>query len=991
MPLSNVALAVIQPSRDVRTDRDRDLAARLERLIEGEVRFGRHDRMLYATDASIYQVEPIGVAIPRTRDDLLRIVEFARDHQLALLPRGGGTSLAGQCVNEALVVDASKYLREVIEVDEAGQTCRVQPGVVLDQLNAHLSQFGLMFGPDVATSAHATIGGMIGNNSAGARSILYGRTVENIRAIECALADGRVLTFHAGAADDDRAVAGLTREVVRIVRTVEDDIRTRYPKTVRNSAGYLLDGILKQIDASRAGTFDRVNLAHLLCGSEGTLAVTLEATLDLVSAPRNRGLAIVSFPSVDEALAKLVAILELKPSAVELLDDVVIDMARRNLECRKYVEMLPHAPGQDVRAVLYVEFFAESSDALNERVAALGRTIESRPFEYFTDAKAMADAWKLRKAGEPLLHAIPGPRKPVTFIEDTAVDPARLAAFVHEFKSIVSGYGTRAAYWAHASVGCLHIRPMVEIKNADDRELMRRIAHDVVELVKRYGGTFSGEHGDGRVRSHLLEQFYGRRIMQAFREIKNVFDPENRLNPGNIVGPPEMLENLRIKPAPSGDVIHIKHADTFYRYHEGLEEAVEQCIGAGVCRRRSGGTMCPSYRGTLDERHATRGRGNALRLAITGQLNGRSTPGVPVWDDHETINTLDLCLSCKACKAECPTNVDIAKLKAEYTAQRYREHGAPLTARMIGSVRTLNRLGSIMPGLTNAMARFPLVRVMLNRVMRFDSRRSLPPFGKSLYRQAKRPGRNGESAPAVILFPDCFTTYSEPRIGLAAIRILEAFGYRVILPKSGCCGRSMISVGLLEQAQRTCARTARELHRAVNDHQAIAILGLEPSCISAIRDDWLDLKMEVEEATLDKLAARTMLVEEFLESRWNEHPERPEFDAERSPRVLLHGHCHQKALWGVESSASFLRRAFGADRVDVLDTGCCGMAGSFGYTREHYDLSMIIAEQTLLPAVRENPSAEIAAPGTSCRHQIHDGAGCVAKHPVELIADVIRS
>ena len=987
--MPEVSLAVIQPSRDLKSERDRDLALWLGRMIDGEVRFGRHDRMLYSTDASIYQVEPIGVAIPKSRADLLKIVEFARDHRLALLPRGGGTSLAGQCVNEALVVDASKFLRDVIDVDVVNKTCRVQPGVVLDQLNAHLSQYGLMFGPDVATSAHATIGGMIGNNSAGARSILYGRTVENVAAVECALADGRVLTFDEGASERSEDVAALTREVARIVRSVQDDIRAGYPKTVRNSGGYLLDTVLKETLASSQGSLDRVNLARLLCGSEGTLAVTLEATLNLVPAPKEKGLAIVSFPSVDEALERLVSILELKPSAVELLDDVVIDMARRNIECSRYVEMLPRAGGEDVRAALYVEFFADSHRAIRERFDAVTRTVAPNRAECLTDPKDMADAWKLRKSGEPLLHAIPGPRKPVTFIEDTAVAPARLAAFVKEFKQIVAGYGTTAAYWAHASVGCLHIRPMVDIKSAADRDLMRAIAGDVVELVKRYGGTFSGEHGDGRVRSHLLEQFYGPRIYQAFREIKNLFDPENRLNPGNIVGPPEMLESLRVKPTMEGQVIGVGDVETYFRYEHGLGAAVEECIGAGVCRRRSGGTMCPSYRGTLDERHATRGRGNALRLAITGQLNG--TPGGSRWDNEETMNTLDLCLSCKACKAECPTNVDIAKLKAEYAAQRYRECGASLAARLIGNVRALNGLGAVMPALTNALARFPLSRAVLNRVMRFDSRRSLPPFAKSLYRQTRNRTSSESDRPAVILLADCFTTYNEPHIGLSAIRILEAFGYRVVLPGAGCCGRSMISVGLLDRAQIACARTARELHCALSDHSALAILGLEPSCVSALKDDWLDLKMDVDATMLNEIASRAMLVEEFLEARWDEHPSRPEFDTERSPRVLLHGHCHQKALWGVESSSKILQRVFGNDRVEVLDTGCCGMAGSFGYAREHYDLSMIIAEQMLLPAVRENPSAEIAAPGTSCRHQIHDGAGKVAKHPVELLAEAIRN
>jgi len=986
--MPDVPLALIQPSRDLLTDEARTLAAELKELIDGEVRFGRHDRMLYATDASIYQAEPVGVVIPRSIADVERTIAFAAEHDLTLLPRGGGTSLAGQTVNHALVIDLSKHLRHVLDVDPGGRRCRVEPGVVLDQLNRELEQHGLMFGPDVATAAYATIGGMIGNNSAGAHSILYGRTVEHLLGIDAMLADGRRLTFDQGAAERDPAVREITDQVAAVVRPIAGEIRERYPKTKRHVDGYNLDIILDQIEQSTAGTFDRVNLAHLLCGSEGTLAWTLEATLNLVEAPKRKGLAVVAYESVEQALHQLTTILETKPSAVELLDDVVLERARANVECRRYVEMMPEVESGRTGALFYVEYFADDDAGIERQFDALEQAAAPHAVKRFIDAGAMASAWQLRKSGEPLLHAVPGDRKPVTFIEDTAVDPDRLASFVQEFRDIVARHGTTAAYYAHASVGCLHIRPLVNLRDPDDLDVMESIVEEVTELVKRYDGALSGEHGDGRVRSPFLEQLYGRTICDAFRQIKAIFDPHDRMNPGIIARPAPELMRSRLRVKPDGGVVEFPDVDTFYRYEHGFREAVEQCNGAGVCRRLHPGTMCPSYRGTLDERHATRGRGNALRLAITGQLSLSGTRA-PTWDDDETLETLDLCLSCKACKSECPSNVDIAKLKAEYHGQRYR-HGArlPLSKRLVGEVRRLNRLGSAAHTITNALARYGPFRAILKRVMDVDPRRSLPEFGPSLYRwhRDREKDRGARlDAPAVVLLPDCFTTYNEPHVGRAAVDVLEALGYRVALPKLGCCGRSMISVGMMDRARETCAATARDLIQVVDELDAVAVVGAEPSCISAIKDEWLDLKMDVPYDKLKALAEKSFLVEGFIDTQWEDHPERPDVRPVEG-RIVLHGHCHQKSLWGVETSAALLRRIAGDERVRVLDTGCCGMAGSFGYAPKRYDLSMTIAELSLLPAIRDEPDAIIAAPGTSCRHQIRDGVGRESVHPIEIAA-----
>lgn len=992
--MTTVTLPVVPASNSSPLDEHERgrIADELRRLVRGEVRFGRHDRMLYATDASIYQVEPIGVVVLADIADAVTVIRFAAERKLPILPRGGGTALAGQTVNRAIVIDFSRHCRSILEVDRERRWARVEPGVVLEQLNRSLAPAGLMFGPDVATATHATIGGMIGNNSAGAHSIVFGRTVENLLGVTALLADGTELVFEEGTAVRDSRVAEISNQVAEIVLSIADQIERRFPKTVRHVDGYNLDIILKQIRASSPGTLDRLNLAHLICGSEGTLAVVTEATLKLVDAPKARALGIVAFVGVDDALSHLTAILRTAPAAVELVDDMVIAMARENTEYRRYVDLLPVPPHGDIGAVLYVEYFGTDRAALEAKFDQLQQCAQGYRLERYFEPGPMAQAWKLRKAGEPLLHAIPGARKPVTFIEDTAVSPERLAEFVREFRAIVSKHGTRAAYYAHASVGCLHIRPLVSLTDPRDREVMRAIAEEVTDLVRRYGGALSGEHGDGRVRSPLLERFYGREICDAFRRIKAIFDPHNRLNPGIITEPEGMTDHLRVQPA--REIVRVPDVETFFRYdrEHGFDEAVQACNGAGVCRKTLGGTMCPSYRGTLDERHATRGRGNALRLAITGQFSpdGRT----PAWDDPDTIRTLDLCLSCKACKTECPSNVDIAKLKAEYTAQRYASTGRiPWTARLFGNVRMLNRIGSACHPIANAVARLGMVRSINERMLGIDRRRTLPPFAPSLYRwfQRRRQTSVPDNRPVVILLPDCFSVYNEPQIGHAAVAVLEAFGYRVVLPRLGCCGRAMISLGLLPQASGQCASTAADLIRQYDGSNAVAVVGIEPSCVSAIKDDWLDLKMNVDAEALRTVAQQTFLIEDFLEQRWDLHPVRPDISLEqqRGNVILLHGHCHQKALWGVDTSAQLLRRLFG-QRVRIIDSGCCGMAGSFGYSRDHYDLSMKIGELTLMPAVRSEPDALVIAPGTSCRHQIHDATARHALHPIEAVADALQ-
>ncbi len=1004
------------------------LRALLSDSPESQVRFGRHDRMLYSTDASLYQVEPTGVVIPGSIKDAERVVRWCGEHRVALLPRGGGTSLAGQCTNRAVVLDLTPSCRALKWVDIGARQCEVEPGIGIDELNDLLTkkQSGLFFAPDPATTRQAAIGGCLGNNAAGARSIRYGRTSENIERLDVVLATGERLWLGPEAGRGNATARHLAEGVIRIVGEHAGAIRERFPRTIRRNAGYGLDMMLAQLDAG--ATPETLDLAALLCGSEGTLAVTLGAVLKLHPVPRAKGLAVVSFATLEDAIGATKPILDAclprGLTAVELLDDVVLDAARGNIEYRTYVDLLPGADAArgEPKAALYVEFFgfdptSNGRDDVTAGFDALRGVVGRLPgvladgVACYTDSAAMLRAWALRKAGEPLLHGLPGARKPITFVEDNAVPVERLGEFVAEFKKIVGRYGTRAAYWAHASVGVLHVRPMIDLHDPADRERMRAIAVEVADLARACGGIMSGEHGDGRVRGPLLERFFGPDLMRAFREVKRLFDPNGLLNPRNNVSPgplESITENLRVDatepdgereghPGSGADAARPRPSvvRTYYDYSdsEGFGHAVEQCNGAGVCRKR-GGVMCPSYQGTLDERHSTRGRGNALRLAITGQLGG--SPGLPAWDDPETIATLDLCLSCKACKSECPSNVDIARLKAEYTAQRYRQTGSiPLAARATGHVRVLNRLGALAPGLANAVNRSKPGRALIQRVLRMDPRRTAPAFSRSLFSIARSAGWERacrDDAPTVVLYGDCFTAYNESGIGAAAARLLTALGYRVRVLDAGCCGRSMISVGMLEQAAVAIDAGVERLSPVLDDPAVRAVVVCEPSCLSAIRDDWVQLNTGSPRERRRAIAARAFLVEDFIEREWDRHPRRDEIEQMHDtggPPILLHGHCHQKALWGAGTSAGLLRRLAG-ERVRVLDTGCCGMAGSFGYAADKYDLSMKIGETSLFPLLREAPGdAVVVAPGTSCRHQIADGVGRSAVHPVVLAEQML--
>ena len=944
-----------------------ELAARFS----GEIRFGQHDRMLYATDASMYQVEPLGVVLPRNIDDITTIVHWCSERGLPVLPRGGGTSLAGQTVNTAMVVDCSAHLRKIGEVNVAARRVYVEPGVVLDDLQCAAAAYGLRFGPEVSTSTHATLGGMISNRSAGLHSLKWGMTDAHVAGVDVVLADGRCVRLERGAAERDPIVADLTAKVADVVLPLADQIDARYPKLRRNVGGYALDRILDDLRRCEAGRFDQVDLSGLIAGSEGTLGFLVGAELKLVPNPAHIGLSILAFEDVSSALWALSDILKSNPSAVELLDGTVLSAARSHETYRHLADLLPSQNGVPADVVLYVDWFADDEATLEQMMSGLEASLPEIAIRRCMDAGEQADLWRLRKVGLGLILTGDACGQAVGGLEDCAVPPEHLAEFQHDFESMLAAHGLHATWYAHASVGLLHVRPRIDLRQAAGRDLLKRLATEATPLVQRYGGTVSGEHGDGRIRAAMMHEFYGPQLVKAFRDIKQIFDPNGRFNPGIITTDPGMMEHLRIAEEVSTEV------PAWFHWEPSLDSAASACNGNALCRRTSGGAMCPSYRATLDERHATRGRGNALRLAITGQF------GPERWTDPDTHATLDLCLGCKACRYECPASVDVAKLKAEYLAQSMKAgRGPTLRTRLKGNVRRMNRIGSALhPVSTWLMQRGPTAW-MIKRMMGIADSRTLPGFSRSLIGWHARREVSSEQ-PVVLLYPDCFTTWSESSVGHDAIFLLEAFGYRVVIPDVGCCGRTQISAGLLDDAARIIGQSATSLAAAIEQYDAVAVVAVEPSCATAMQQEWMELRTEVPPARMEGISTMIDTVEGFIASQWESHPKRPDFEV-RSDHLPIHQHCHQKHRG--ELTESFLRRC-GWPGAALLDTGCCGMAGAFGYERRHEALSRDIAEQSLAPL--RGHSGPVAAGGTSCRHQAADTLQLKPVHPVSLAASAL--
>jgi FAD/FMN-containing dehydrogenase/Fe-S oxidoreductase len=999
------------------------LRRELEAAIDGEVRFDTVTRALYSTDASVYQIRPLGVVVVKSREDLVRTVRACRRHRCPLTMRGGGTSQAGQAIGSGLVVDTSKHFNRLLEVNAEERWARVEPGLVLDELNAALRGHGLRFAPDISTSSRATVGGMMANNSAGARSVLYGKTIDHVLEQHAVLSDGSIVCFRPLERSElDAVCAGDTleaacyREVRRTVLESAGEIERRYPKVLRRVGGYNLDAFVRSVcdpreelrrasearraaapgggapgalsndGAPRAFRHDTqpFNMTKLIVGSEGTLAVVVEAKIGLVPLPRAKAVLAIQFADLLEALGATPAILAHAPSAVEVMDRFILNHTRQSAALerlrRTFVDGEP-------AALLCVEFYGDRPEDLPPRLEALERDLTARRLGYryhrAVEPAAQGAIWAVREAALGLSMAMKGDAKSLSFVEDSAVAPEKLRDYIESLLDIVRRHGTEAGVYAHASVGCLHVRPVINLKTEAGIRQFESIASDVADLVLTYGGALSGEHGDGLVRSPFMRKMFGPVLYDAFRHVKQTFDPDGIFNPGKIVDAAPLTDNLRYGPA-----YRTPELSTFFDYsgHGGLPGAVEMCSGLGACRKTLDGTMCPSYMATREEAHSTRGRANVLRLAIAGQI-GEAGLG-----DEAVREVLDLCLECRACKAECPVGVDVARFKSEFLADYWRRHGTPLRARVLGHVHHLARWGSRFAPVSNQVARSAPVRWLNERLLGVDRRRMPPRWTSTTFARRFRQSRLPKAAgsPAVtaplVLFNDTFTNYYNPAVGMAGVDVLDILGFGVDLAANSCCGRPMISQGLLAAARRQAAINTDRLYPSAGNGQAIVFF--EPSCLSAIREDAPALLRGDAQRRALEVAGRSMLFEEWLENECEAG--RVRLDLRRGPaHIVLHGHCHQKAMGRLAPARALLGRIPGSAVVD-LDAGCCGMAGSFGYLRDHFEVSRAIGERRLLPAARNlRPDAVMVASGVSCRHQIEDFTGTRALHAAELVRSLI--
>jgi len=947
-----------------------------------DVRFDWVTRLLYSTDASLYQMFPVGAAVPRDVDEIAAAVEIAAAYGVPVLPRGGGSSLAGQAVNHALVLDLSRHLDRIVEIDPEARTATVQPGITLGRLNRELHAYGLAFGPDPASSDRATVGGVLANNATGAHSIVYGMAADHVLSTEVILSDGSCTRFEAlngGGWETRGQRAGLEVAIYRtlsdVLKRYAEPIATRYPRIFRHVAGYNLN---------RLATAQTPNLAELIVGSEGTLGIISEATLNLVPVPAKKWLVLVHYAELGAALAAVPAILESDPYAVEMVDRMLLDLTRDGLEYRHLLNFIEGDP----EAVLMVEYAGDDERLLADRVEAL-RGILTRDAHRgsVVVVKKPADqnvVWAARKVGLGILMSNRGDAKPIPAIEDAAVPVEHLAAYVQDIGDYAQEVGVgRMAVYAHASAGCMHIRPVVNLKTEEGIRQMRQIAGRSAELVLRYGGTTSGEHGEGIARGEFSELLFGPELIRAFREVKRAFDPENLMNPGKMFNAPPMDDQSLLRYGSDYETPY-ELSDTVFSFEAdgGFAGAVEMCNGAAVCRQLEGGVMCPSFQATRDETHSTRGRANMLRAAMMGLL------GPDGMTSQELYDVLDLCLSCHACKSECPSAVDMARLKAEFLFNYQQEHGVPIRSWLFGNIAQLNRIAQPFASTVNRIFGGPGKPALA--ALGIHPEREFPRYApKSFSRQFRedRGEQPGEiMGQPVVLFHDTFMEHNDPQIGQAAVRVLEAAGYApVLLKEKKCCGRPAVSKGLLKKAARLGRHNVALLTPYAR--AGIPIVGCEPSCMAMLADEYRDL-VPGEESRL--VAESVMMIDAFLFRELNAGRIKLAFDG-RPRRVLFHGHCQQKAIFGIEETVGLLRLIPNCT-VEVIESGCCGMAGSFGYEKEHYDLSIQLAEMSLAPAIRAaDPEVIVCATGTSCREQIFHTTGHRALHPIEVLAGALVS
>jgi len=955
------------------TPGDSALAIRLKKEIRGDVLFDAATRGRYSTDASIYQIEPVGVVIPHTEEDATTAMRIALDAGVAVLPRGGGTSQCGQTVGAALVIDVSKYLRNVVDFNAEARTVVVQPGMVLDHLNAFLKPHGLWYPVDVSTSAQATLGGMTGNNSCGSRSIFYGNMVHNVRGVDAVLADGNEYHF-GGVPSDLSKVEGPQgyRDLVRKIRDIAvrnaEEIELRYPKLLRRVGGYNLDMVSAQ----------PFNMAHLLVGSEGTLAYSKRVHLNLSALPKHKTLGVCHFPTFYKSMEAPQHIVKLKPVAVELVDRTMIGLARSNPAFRPIVEKFIKG---DPDAILLVEFAGDDKDEQHRKLKQLVELMGDLGFPgsviEITDAALQRDVWEVRKAGLNIMMSMKGDGKPVSFIEDCAVPLEHLAEYTDRLTKVFEKHGTTGTWYAHASVGTLHVRPILNMRE-DGAKQMRAIAEEAAEMVKQYKGSYSGEHGDGLVRSEWIAPFFGPKLTQAFGEIKDIFDPKGLLNPGKIVRPSKQDDRSLFRYKPGYKTIPIKTALDWQEWG-GFDKAVEMCNNNGHCRKFDAGTMCPSFRVTREEQHLTRGRANTLRLALSGQL------GSDAFTSDDMFKAMDLCVSCKGCKRECPTGVDMAKMKIEFLHHYKQRHGYTLKDRLIGNLPLYATWVSKLGPLAN------IAQAIGKGFAGFASQRSLPRWkGDATKALSANAAVQGVAGREVVLFIDTFNNYFEPDNAHAAVKVLQAAGYTVHLPRAKgearplCCGRTFLATGMVDKARAEAERTIAALMPYIE--RGVPVVGLEPSCLLGMRDEFLSMLPTPQAAELDLNA---FLFEEFIARELDAGRFKLNLKPLPQKKALLHGHCHQKAfavMPAVQKALALVPEL----KVEVIESSCCGMAGSFGYDADHYDVSMQMAEASLLPKVREaDKDTLIVADGTSCRHQIHDGARREAVHVACALADAL--
>lgn len=966
----------------------------LARNFEGDFYTDNTMRTLYATDASVYREMPLAVTRPKSVEDIKMLISFASKNNTSLIPRTAGTSLAGQVVGNGIVVDVSKYFTQILEVNKEEHWVRVQPGVVLDELNKHLAQFDLFFGPETSTSNRCMMGGMVGNNSCGSHSMIYGTTRDHVLELKTILSDGNEVTFNTISKEAFEAKCvgdSLENQLYRFtkeklsVAEVQHEIREEFPKPSirRRNTGYAIDELL-ETEVFTEGK-EAFNFCKLLAGSEGTLAFTTEIKLNLVPAPpKTMGALVVQLNSIEEACRATIIAKKYHPGAIELLDDIVLQCTKSNPEQMKnrfFVE-------GDPAALIVIEWGRETKAEIDQLANDLEAELRANNYGYHFPRLFGADigkVWALRKAGLGLLANVPGDPKAVACIEDTAVDVDDQPEFVVDFQAILKRYNMECVFYAHIGDGEIHLRPVLDLKVEKDRQLFHTITDEVATLVKKYRGSLSGEHGDGRVRGEFIPKMIGDKNYALLKELKKAWDPKGIFNPGKITDTPKMNESLRYE---SGQKTN--EFKTAFNFNEvgGILRMAEKCNGSGDCRKSSiiGGTMCPSFQATKNERDTTRARANILREVLT------RSEKINKFDSEEVYDIMDLCLSCKGCKTECPSNVDVATMKAEFLQHYYDTNGVPFRTFMIANISKFNKLGAIIPAVTNFFFKNSFTSGILKNTLGFAPKRHIPLLYKTtLSKWAKQnlPKLNPKAGTAkskVYLFVDEFTEYNDTAIGIKSIQLLTKLGYEVVIPKHLESARTYLSKGLVKQAQVYAKQNFDLLKNVITAETPL--LGIEPSAILTFRDEYPKLVNEADEKAAVALGKNCLLIDEFLAAEAKAGRLDATVFTQETRKVKLHGHCHQKALSSVNPTKEILSIPSNYT-VEVIPSGCCGMAGSFGYEKEHYDLSMKVGELVLFPAVRFAGDAIIAAPGTSCRHQIKDGTGKVAQHPVEVLWEAL--